>query len=78
MGLPYRCDDRDCIGNGMSSPTRQEIQWNNWCCGQCGKQKYMSESERLDFALWHVDEIVDRLDALSEKVDSILSGNAGL
>lgn len=78
MGLPYRCDDSDCIGNGMGYPTLHEIQWNSWDCGQCGKRKHMTEAERLEFVISIVDETVDKLTVLQEKVDSILSGNNGL
>ncbi len=78
MGLPYRCDDRDCPGNGMSEPTIAEIRWNTWDCKTCGKNKHMTESERLEHLIGYVDETVDKLAALQEKVDSLVSGNNGL
>lgn len=78
MGLPYRCDDSDCVGNGMSEPTLHEIQWNTWGCKTCGKNKHMTEAERLEFVVGYLDETVDKLSALQEKVDSLVSGNNGL
>lgn len=78
MGFPYRCDDSECIGNGMSSPTIAELRWNSWDCPQCGKTKYMTESERLEHLIGEIDELVDTVKALGEKVESLVSGNNGL
>lgn len=78
MGLPFRCDDSECHSNGMDFPTLGELRWNTWDCKSCGKIKYMTEAERLEHVIGIVDETVDKLTALTERVDSILAGNGGL
>ena len=78
MGLPYRCDDSECQGNGMTYPTLGELRWNNWDCPTCGKTKYMTEAERLDHVIGIVDDIVDKMEELTERVDSFKAGNNGL